>query len=308
MKYLQLIRYQNLLLLALMQLILRFGFLKEQNCSLALSDFQYVLLVLATIFIAAGGYVINDIFDQDTDAINKPEKVIIGKTIQESQAYNFYAGLTIIGVCIGFYLSNVIDKPNFASFFILIAATLYFYATTLKQMLLIGNIIVAILLATSVLIIGVFDLFPVTYAENQRQMIQIFSILIDYTFFAFLLHLIREITKDLEDIEGDNHQGMSTLAIYLGISKTAKLVAVLSLIPIGLLLNYMYRYFVLNDLHLITIYSLIFIIAPFLYFTIKIATAKTKSEFHQLSTVLKWIIFFGIFLLPILTYNIQHHA
>lgn len=308
MKYLQLIRYQNLLLLALMQLILRFGFLKEQNCSLALSDFQYVMLVFATLFIAAGGYVINDIFDQDTDAINKPEKVIIGKTIKESQAYNLYAGLTIIGVCIGFYLSNVIDKPNFAALFILIAATLYFYATTLKQMLLIGNIIVALLLAISVLIIGVFDLSPVTYAENQRQMIQIFSILIDYAFFAFMLHLIREITKDLEDIEGDDQQGMSTLAIRLGISKTTKLIAILSFIPIGLFLNYMYRYFVLNDLHLITMYSLIFIIAPFLYFTIKIVTAKAKTEFHHLSTVLKWIVFFGLFLLPILTYNIQHHA
>lgn len=308
MKYLQLIRYQNLLLLALMQLILRFGFLKEQNCSLALSNFQYVMLVFATLFIAAGGYVINDIFDQDTDAINKPEKVIIGKTIKESQAYNLYAGLTIMGVCIGFYLSNVIDKPNFAALFILIAATLYFYATTLKQMLLIGNIIVALLLAISVLIIGVFDLSPVTYAENQRQMIQIFSILIDYAFFAFMLHLIREITKDLEDIEGDDQQGMSTLAIRLGISKTTKLIAILSLIPIGLFLNYMYRYFILNDLHLITMYSLIFIIAPFLYFTIKIATAKAKTEFHHLSTVLKWIVFFGLFLLPILTYNIQHHA
>nr|WP_315155846.1 geranylgeranylglycerol-phosphate geranylgeranyltransferase [uncultured Flavobacterium sp.] len=308
MKYLQLIRYQNLLLLALMQLILRFGFLKEQNCSLALSDFQYVMLVFATLFIAAGGYVINDIFDQDTDAINKPEKVIIGKTIKESQAYNLYAGLTIIGVCIGFYLSNVIDKPNFAALFILIAATLYFYATTLKQMLLIGNIIVALLLAISVLIIGVFDLSPVTYAENQRQMIQIFSILIDYAFFAFMLHLIREITKDLEDIEGDDQQGMSTIAIRLGISKTTKLIAILSFIPIGLFLNYMYRYFVLNDLHLITMYSLIFIIAPFLYFTIKIVTAKAKTEFHHLSTVLKWIVFFGLFLLPILTYNIQHHA
>lgn len=308
MKYLQLIRYQNLLLLALMQLILRFGFLKEQNCSLALSDFQYVMLVFATLFIAAGGYVINDIFDQDTDAINKPEKVTIGKTIKESQAYNLYAGLTIMGVCIGFYLSNVIDKPNFAALFILIAATLYFYATTLKQMLLIGNIIVALLLAISVLIIGVFDLSPVTYAENQRQMIQIFSILIDYAFFAFMLHLIREITKDLEDIEGDDQQGMSTLAIRLGISKTTKLIAILSLIPIGLFLNYMYRYFILNDLHLITMYSLIFIIAPFLYFTIKITTAKAKTEFHHLSTVLKWIVFFGLFLLPILTYNIQHHA
>lgn len=308
MKYLKLIRYQNLLLVALMQLMLRFGFLKEQNCSLALSNFQYALLVLATLLIAAGGYVINDIFDQDTDAINKPNKILIGKTIKESVAYNLYVGLTITGVSIGFYLSNVIDKPNFAVLFILIAATLYFYATTLKQMLLIGNIIIALLLAISVLIIGVFDLFPVTYAENQRQMIPIFSLLVDYAFFAFLLHLIREITKDIEDIEGDKQQGMSTLPIFIGISKTTKLLAVLSLIPIGLLLNYMYRYFVLNDLQLITIYSLIFIIAPFLYFTVKIATATTKSEFHHLSTVLKWIVFFGLFMLPILTYNIQHHA
>lgn len=308
MKYLKVIRYQNLILLALMQLILRFGFLNEQNCDLALTNFQYILLVVATLLIAAGGYVINDIFDQDTDAINKPEKVIIGKSIKESEAYNLYAGLTITGVCIGFYLSNVIDKPNFAAFFILIAASLYFYATTLKQMLVIGNLIVALILALSVIIIGVFDIFPVTNAENQRQMGQIFSILMDYAAFAFLLHLIREMVKDLEDIEGDYHQGMGTLAIRLGISKTTKVVALLSLLPIGLFLNYMYNYFVLNDLQLITIYSLIFIIAPFLYCTIKITTAKTKTEFHHISTVLKWIVFFGIFILPILNHNIQQNA
>jgi 4-hydroxybenzoate polyprenyltransferase len=114
--------------------------------------------------------------------------------------------------------------------------------------------------------------------------------------------------KDLEDIEGDYHQGMGTLAIRLGISKTTKVIALLSLLPIGLFLNYMYYYFVLNDLQLITIYSLVFIIAPFLYFTIKIATATNKSEFHHLSTVLKWIVFFGIFMLPILNYTIQQNA
>ena len=157
-------------------------------------------------------------------------------------------------------------------------------------------------------LIGIFDIFPVTNAENQRQMGQIFSILMDYAAFAFLLHLIREMVKDLEDIEGDYHQGMGTLAIRLGISKTTKVVALLSLLPIGLFLNYMYNYFVLNDLQLITIYSLIFIIAPFLYCTIKITTAKTKTEFHHISTVLKWIVFFGIFILPILNHNIQQNA
>jgi 4-hydroxybenzoate polyprenyltransferase len=308
MKYLKVIRYQNLILLALMQLILRFGFLNEQNCNLALNNFQYILLVLATLLIAAGGYVINDIFDQETDAINKPEKVIIGKSIKESEAYNLYAGFTITGVCIGFYLSNAIDKPNFAAFFILIAATLYFYATTLKQILLLGNLVVALVLAISVIIIGIFDIFPVTNAENQRQMGQIFGILIDYAIFAFLLHLIREMVKDLEDIEGDYKLEMRTLAIRLGISYTTKVIALLSLLPIGLFCNYMYHYFVLNNLQLITIYSLVFVIAPFFYFTIKIATAKNKSEFHHLSTVLKWIVVFGIFMLPILNYNIQQNA
>ena len=64
MKYLKLIRYQNLLLLAFMQLIFRYGFLKMQNISLALTDFQYALLVLSTVLIAAAGYIINDISDQ----------------------------------------------------------------------------------------------------------------------------------------------------------------------------------------------------------------------------------------------------
>ena len=133
MKYLRLIRYQNLLMLALMQLIFRHGFLELQNIPLALSDWQYGILVLATVCIAAGGYIINNIFDVETDAENKPENVIVGKFISETKAYNLYIGFTVIGVAMGFYLSNVINKPSFASLFIVIAATLYFYATSLKQ-------------------------------------------------------------------------------------------------------------------------------------------------------------------------------
>ncbi|HOD10361.1 MAG TPA: UbiA family prenyltransferase, partial [Flavobacterium sp.] len=100
MKYLKLIRYQNLLLIAFMQLILRYGFLKLQNVELALADWQFGLLVLATIFIAAGGYVINDIMDQETDNDNRPNSVIVGKSVTENMAYNLYFGFTIIGVLI----------------------------------------------------------------------------------------------------------------------------------------------------------------------------------------------------------------
>ena len=108
MKYLKLIRYQNLLMIAFMQCLFRYGFLKLQNVPLALADWQFALLVLATVFIAAGGYIINDIMDVETDNFNKPNKVIVGKSISESMAYNLYFGFTITGVLIGFLLSNLI--------------------------------------------------------------------------------------------------------------------------------------------------------------------------------------------------------
>lgn len=308
MKYLKLIRYQNLLMLALMQLLFRYGFLKLQNIPLALHDWQYCLLVLSTVLIAAGGYVINNIFDQATDHDNKPNQVIVGKSITETVAYNIYFGLTIVGVGIGFYLSNVISKPGFASIFIMIAATLYLYATSLKQMMLIGNTIVALLLAFSVIIIGVFDLFPVTNAGNQQLMADLFSVLLDYALFAFIINFIREIVKDLEDVDGDYNQGMNTLPIVLGISRTAKLVLVLSFIPLALILMYINTYFMVNHLYLATIFSLVFIVAPFLYFIIKLATAKKSKDFHHLSTILKLVILFGLFSIAIVTYNIQHHA
>ena len=110
MKYLQLIRYKNLIMLALMQIIVVFGFLKLQNLEVALANWQFALLVFATICIAAGGYIINNIFDTDTDLDNKPNDVLIGKSISETLAYNLYVTFTLIGVCIGFYLSNVIMK------------------------------------------------------------------------------------------------------------------------------------------------------------------------------------------------------
>lgn len=308
MKYLKLIRYQNLLMLALMQLVFRYGFLELQNIPLALTDWQYILLVLATVCIAAGGYIINNIFDVETDTENKPENVIVGKFISETKAYNLYIGFTVIGVAMGFYLSNVINKPSFASIFIVIAATLYFYATSLKQSLLIGNIIVALLLSFSVIILGIFDLFPITNEENRPVMGLLFRILLDYAIFAFVINFMREIVKDLQDFEGDLNQGMNTLSIVLGIKKTTKLVFGLSFIPVILILNYINSNLFSSELVYATLYGLVFILAPLLYFSIKMWSAASTKDFHHLSTVLKWILLFGIFLIVVITLNIKHNA
>ncbi|MRX70014.1 prenyltransferase [Flavobacterium resistens] len=308
MKYLKLVRYQNLLMLAFMQVLFRYAFLKQQNIPLALADWQYGLLILSTVLLAAAGYVINDIFDVATDSINKPNNVIIGKGISEARAYNIYIGLNITGVAIGFYLSNVILRPSFATVFILIASLLYFYSTSLKQIMILGNFIVALLLALSVIIIGIFDLFPATNAENQAQMASLFSILIDYALFAFMINFIREIVKDIEDVNGDYNQGMNTLPIAIGISRAAKIALGFAIIPFVLSLLYINTYFMQNKLYIATLYSFAFVLAPLLYFIVKIYTAKTQKEFHHLSTVLKLILLFGILSILVITLNIKYNA
>ena len=306
MKFLKLIRYQNLLMLAFMQLVFRYAFFKVQNIPLALADWQYGLLILATVLIAAGGYVINNIFDQKTDTINKPKNVLVGTSISEGNAYNLYMTLTILGVVIGFYLSNVIMKPSFASIFIVIAATLYLYANSLKQMTVIGNFIVALLLSCSVLIIGVFDLLPTIDASNQQQIKVIFSILLDYAIFTFLINFMREIIKDIEDIDGDYNQGMHTLPIVIGKSRTVKIVFGLSFIPILLLVFYINSY--LLDLIYTTVYLLLFVLGPLFYFTVKVWSAKSKNDFHKLSVLLKWILFFGILSVVSISLNLKYNA
>ncbi|MBA4155115.1 geranylgeranylglycerol-phosphate geranylgeranyltransferase [Flavobacterium sp.] len=308
MKYLQLIRYQNLLMLALMQLVFRYGFLNQQNCYLALADWQYLLLVLSTVLIAAAGYVINDIFDQETDSINRPNSQIVGKLITESKAYNIYVALNILGVSIGFYLSNVIEKPSFATIFIFIAACLYFYATTLKKVLLLGNLMVAFVLALSVLIIGVFDLYPATHEGNQDQMRMLFGILTDYAFFAFLINFIREIVKDAEDVKGDYNQGMQTLPILLGVGRTSKVVFGLLLVPIGIVFWYVNSYLMFNDLYFAVLFLLFLVLSPLLYCLVKSWTAKSTADFRHLSLLLKWILFFGILSIVVINYNIKQNA
>ncbi|MFH6942387.1 geranylgeranylglycerol-phosphate geranylgeranyltransferase [Flavobacterium sp. FlaQc-50] len=308
MKFLKLIRYQNLLMLAFMQLLFRYAFLEQQDIPLALADWQYGLLVLSTVLIAAAGYVINNIFDVATDTINKPNDVVVGKGITETAAYNIYIALTISGVAIGFYLSNVIMRPTFATIFILIASLLYFYATSLKQIMILGNLIVALLLAFSVVIIGVFDIFPATNTDNQAQMASLFSILIDYALFAFMINFIREIIKDIEDVNGDYNQGMNTLPIAIGSTRTAKIALGLAVIPFILLVLYINKYFIENNLFIVTFYAFAFVLAPLLYFIVKIVGAKSQKDFHHLSTVLKLILLFGILSIIVIAVNIKYNA
>jgi 4-hydroxybenzoate polyprenyltransferase len=286
-----------------MQLVFRYLFLEQSYVDLALTDFNYILLVIATVCIAAGGYVINNIMDQDTDEIAKPQNRVVGISISETVAYNWYIGLTIVGVGIGFYLSNVIYKPTFASMFILVATLLYMYATSFKQIPVLGNVVVALMLSTSIIIIGLFDILPAIDIDNRFRMKEAFDILMHYAIFAFIINLIREIVKDMEDMDGDYQSGINTLPIAIGVQKTKIIVGVLTLISIGILAYYVNSN--LFELDYVVYYAMILIVGPLIYFGVKLLNAATKKEFHHLSLVLKIILFFGILSVAVIVYNLK---
>ena len=307
MVFLKLIRYQNLVLLVVAQLLFRYGFLEFQDIALALTDLEFAILVLSTACIAAGGFIINTIFSQERYDFNQ-DTAIIGTSISEAQAYNWYIGLNVLGVAGGFYLSNVIEKPGFALLFIIASGTLYLYASSLKQSLLLGNFIISILAAISVVVVGLFDLFPMITPENQLQLGLLFRILLDYALFAFLLNFIHEMIKDLETVDEDYNSGIKTVPIVLGKGRASKIVLVLTSLITAYFAYYIFEYFFNNNLYISTLYCLLTVIAPLVFFCIQLSNAKKATHFKSLQLLLKVVLFFGVTSVLINSLNILYNA
>lgn len=283
-------------MIALVQLLIKYAlfepFIKTTELTITLNGFGFGLLVLSTLCIAAAGNIINDIYDVQTDMVNRPSKVIIDKSISEKTAYTLFITLNVIGVLIGFYLSHLVGRSVFFAIFVIISALLYVYASYLKQTLLIGNVVISILVALSILIVGVFELSPVITPQNQSTQVTFFKILFDYAIFAFLINLVREIVKDLEDVDGDYKVGMNTLPIVIGRGRTSKVVFALTLLPLFGSIYYVATY--LFKYEVFIAYFIILIIAPLIYIAIRSFSAKTKKHYHHISNMLKLVMLFGM--------------
>lgn len=297
MSYLKLIRYQNLLFIALVQILIKYGLFNPLNIETNLNSLHFTLLVFATISLAAAGYIINDIYDLAIDKINKPTKVIVGKKITETTANRLFIILNVLGVGIGFYLANSIEKPVFAAIFVVISASLYLYASHLKGVLLLGNFIISALVAMSLLIVPVFDLLPVITPNNQEALSAVFKIVLHFSIFAFGINFIREIIKDLQDINGDKNGGLNTLPIALGRKRTTSIAFLLGVLLVFSVVYYMYEFLYTNQILLL--YFLFAIVGPLLYFSLKCYDAETKKEYGFLSKLLKIIMFLGICAIPL---------
>ncbi len=271
--------------------------LNVYDFDLQFSEINFLFLVMSTVFITAAGYVINDYFDTKTDLVNRPQTVLVGKIINRRSAILIHGILSSLGILMGIYVSFYIGFPILSLVFILITGILWFYSTTYKRQFLIGNLIVAFLTGLVPLIVLLFEipLLNKTYGYVLIQMRANFNLIIvwvlSFAFYAFLLTLIREIIKDIEDYEGDNEYGRQTMPIVLGVLNTKVIVVSFILFAIFSLL---YAYFRFLTDFITLIYFIVFLIIPLILLLYKLIIAETKNEYHSASRLSKLIMLAGI--------------
>ena len=237
--FFKLVRWPNLLITALMMCLV------YHNLTGMISTVGFTLLVISMVMIVAGGYVINDIFDMDIDEINKPDKIIVGKIFSEKQSNFIYWSLTIIGLACALVSSVLMFGKSFLTVFscmVLLTCILYSYSKTYKKKLVVGNLIVSLSVAFAVFLpwffVMLYMLKEEMLVENYEVLMHIsLRLVLIYTAFAFLMTLIREIVKDIQDVKGDGWSHCRTIPIIWG-EKTAQIIViVLSSITVALIWN-----------------------------------------------------------------------
>jgi len=319
--FLSLIRLQNLFIVALCQYFIRFAFTKTFLPFPALNDLEFFFFVFTTISIAASGYIINDIYDVETDKINKSGKLIIGEIIKVETAIIFYFLLNTIALFSGIYLAIIIGKPLYSLIFVYCIFFLWRYSRSMKKAFLIGNLHVGILTALVLINTALFDIIPNIHFPGNESGRMILKIILVYSLFSFFLTLIREFVKDIEDKEGDMAINAKTLVIVLGVKKTKFIIFCLSfavLVIVGFWQYFQLQIISLNSIikwdgevyesvliwgtdRFAIIYTAI-LQTILLLFVLRLYNSRTKKDFYYLSQLCKIIMLVGICSMPFFTY------
>ncbi len=299
--FFKLIRWPNLVFIVLTQVLFYFCFvetLHKKGINTQGNLKSYSLIILLSVLIAAAGNIINDYFDLNIDLVNKPNKLIIDKTIKRRWAIIWHLILSIVGVLIGFYLDYLSHTYWIGLSTIVCVLLLFGYSAALKKKFLIGNILISVL--TSWVIIIVFLWYNNSFYCSNCNQNEIDSLLrnfikysILYASFSFIISLIREVVKDMEDIEGDAKYGCKTMPIVWGIPATKVFVAVWIVVLIAVLTILQFYVMQFNWWGSIA-YCVLFIITPLILILQKLYKAQTTSHYHQLSTLVKFVMLAGI--------------
>lgn len=276
------VRGYNIFLIVIAQYLAAiFIFSPDKYLKYILLDLNLYFIVLSTICVIAGGYIINNFYDAKSDKINKPIKSKIDAIVSQKVKLRIYFLLNFIGTCFGFLVSW-----RAALFFSVYIFLIWFYSHKLKKYPLTGLISIAILE-----ILPFFAIF--VYYKNFSELI------FTHAAYLFFVLLIRQLIKDLERIKGDFIQNYQTIAVKYGEHFTKILISILigfTLNPIYFLLKYpeiggMKYYFYISSVAL-------------LLFMIMLWMSKTKKGYSLLHLILKLIIMAGVFSLALIDYSV----
>lgn len=298
--FLHLIRYKNLLMVFLSMFLTKYFLIESFISTPLLSDIDFIILTTSILLITMGGYLINDIYDIESDKINKPGKVYISTIISIKSGLFLYFLTSITGLILGFYLSINKNLNHLSGFFIVTVILLFIYTKILKKLPLIGNIIVALLVSLPIFLVYEFDHSMISIKDIFNNLF-LSIIIFFYLLFAFLTTLIREIIKDLQDIKGDNKFKLKTLPIMIGNKRTINFVVFLSFLLQLLLLLVLIDSFK-NDYYLILIFSitLSLLVAYLIY---KLRVPFKNNPYQLLSSLMKIIMLVGVLSMTIFKFN-----
>jgi 4-hydroxybenzoate polyprenyltransferase len=289
--FFKLIRWPNLVFIILTQLLFYFCVFQPLYGSNDLRTL--VWLISASVLIAAAGYIINDYFDLNIDQINKPQENVFVRSVNRRWAILWHFLFSFMGI-LATALAVGLTKWYLIAANIFVVLLLWFYSTSFKKQLLIGNIVISILTAWTVLIL--FFAFTTPYdalGSGGDTAVKFFRVAFLYAGFAFVISLIREAIKDMQDIEGDARYGCKTLPIVSGV-RTTKIYTIVWLVVLLGSMIILQLYVLMFKWWLAVIYNSIFIIVPLVYVLFKLSKAQSSNDFAFLSRLTKFIMFTGI--------------
>ncbi|MCW3092283.1 MAG: Ubiquinone biosynthesis protein UbiA [Ferruginibacter sp.] len=301
--FFRLIRWPNLVFIALTQLLFFYCIIvpalpgNYYLLNQKLTPGLFYLLVTASVLIAAAGYIINDYFDINIDLVNKPTKMVVHKIINRRWAIVLHLVITTVGLAISGYVglktNLVIILAN-----IVCALLLWVYSTTFKKKLLTGNLIISGLTAWTVLVLyfATNTMFPVAGnvpSAITSAMHRVYKFAALYAGFAFIISLVREVVKDIEDMEGDARYNCKTMPIVWGVPAAKVFVGVWLVVLIGTLI--IVQFYVLQiGWWLSALYVLLLVILPLCWILKKVYQAQVTADYHHISTMIKLVMLTGI--------------
>ncbi len=299
--FFHLIRFPNLVFIILTQFLFYYCIVRPayMNASIegpVLSTVDFWTLVIASVLIAAAGYIINDYFDLNIDKINKPGKMVIDKQISRRWAMMFHLLLSLLGLVLTAVVAKQLNNWLLLLFNFFSVVLLFFYSTTFKKRLLTGNIIISLLTAWVILVLFAAELKWRSLGivnENNAAILVIYKYSIVYAGFAFIVSLIREVVKDMEDELGDRKYSCKTMPIVWGIIPAKIFVGVWIIVLIGIL-SVLLVYALFQGWFLLAMFISVWLIYGLFTELRKLVRAAGPKDYAAISLGIKFIMLSGI--------------